>query len=141
MVPVVYQGRLFPRFECAETRKHAHPMTYAGGERKVRLCLSGGSFSASNQIPGGQASETMSQERIEAASPKRSPRDKATMVMPRKTASEVRANLSICNLAGGHQILFGAFRSLSAAGEIFHQIGGIGALIQPMLVAKATAER
>ena len=116
-------------------------MTYAGGERKVRLCLSGGSFSASNQIPGGQASETMSQERMEAASPKRSPRDKATMVMSRKTASEEHANLTICNLAGGNQILFGVFRSLSAASESFHQTGGTGALIQPMLVAKTTAKR
>ncbi len=68
-------------FECARRRKSPHPMMYAGAGRNILLGLSGDSFSARNQMPGGEWLRSISQGRIEAASPRRRPRDSATRVM------------------------------------------------------------
>ncbi len=71
------------RFGLAMQRKRAQPMTYGGGVLKSLLGLSGANFPARNQIPGGEERSAKSFGRMEAASPKRRPRDSAIMVMAR----------------------------------------------------------
>lgn len=83
----------------------------------------------------------MSQWRMEAASPKRKPRDSATMVRARMEVSAGEETTSCVRCLGWNQVRAGIVRSLSAAGESFHQMVGTGTVVQPMSLAILMADR
>lgn len=116
-------------------------MTKSGGARKTLDGWSGLSFSARNQIPGGTRPVSMSQGRMEAASPKRRPRDSAIMERARRVVSARVVVVSDTRYFGWNQVRTGNDRRRSAAGDSFHQIGTTWTVVQPMSQASLMAER
>ena len=78
---------------------------------------------------------------MDAASPRRRPRERAIMEMAKVLASAAVLIVVVVSKFGGNHVRPGVWRSRSAAGESFHQMAGMGACIQPRLCAKVMAAK
>ena len=78
---------------------------------------------------------------MDAASPRRRPRERAIMEMAKVHASAVVWIEVVVSKIGGNHVRSGVWRSRSAAGESFQKMVGMEACTQPRLCAKVIAAK